>query len=220
MPMRFTDLTKLKSAAQELALRKWNSSPRRPAWDRNGLLLQRVCPGPVDVDSLYYLAEQARPGLRERFERAARYSKAERAAVRSVRALHKWIAEAKRILATLRASDHGGGPAIFVLKRLFEPDGLELSQLEIAAKFGGNLRLDRTDQTRFDLVHDTVRELQRNEAEVTAPVIACASLLCGLFPEGLRITRKGVTAAEVLQAERRLIARVLLRYPTPGRTRK
>jgi hypothetical protein len=211
--MRFKNIAELRSAAQELALKKWNSDSTRPTWDRDGKLLRQVA-RPVDVDALHYLTEDARKGLRPRGERDARYKKTERAATRSMRSLYKWVEDAKKILATLKPSDVGGGAAIFALQRLLQnPDG-GVTELERVATPFQDAGLFRADEGRLMLTEEVGTMLERKGAEVNAPVIAWASVLCGHFPDGIGIhhLQRGVTPSKVLEEERRLIARALQRH--------
>ncbi len=71
--MRIRDRAQLMKATQELALEKWNAHPGRPRWDRDGLMLRHVAPRPVDLDSRYYLTDDARSVLRAWAKRWARY---------------------------------------------------------------------------------------------------------------------------------------------------
>jgi hypothetical protein len=88
----------------------------------------------------------------------------------------------------------------------------------VTASFFATARLHRGDQARLVLLLDVGKMLHLCDSKVSAPVIAYASVLCGLFPEGIRIGPRGVTAPQVLEAERRLIARALQRRPQPRRT--
>jgi hypothetical protein len=208
---RLKDKAALMRAAQEAALDKWNADKGRPQWGRDGAMLRHVSPGPVDLDSLYYLANHARSSLREWAERGARYQKAERAAIENMRDLSVWLQSARKTLAMLHPTDVGGGPGIFALQRLLaDANGRPCEIALVAAPFAG-ARLNRIDDDRSVLVIDVAAMLTRAGRVATRSELAWASVLCGFFPISLKHNSHGHTAAEAIDAERRIIVATMKR---------
>ncbi len=124
--------------------------------------------------------------------------------------LNDWIKRSRTTLARLLPNDAGGGQALFALHRLLNPpeEGggpFPPLSLEREASLFVGWRVRRSDQTRSMIVYEAERLMAQNGRKATARELALVSILCGQFPEGLKLGGKGRTAAEALEAEQRIM---------------
>ena len=79
--------------------------------------------------------------------------------------------------------------------------------------FAGS-RLRRTDHTRAMIVWEVERLFEKKNCPATARDFALASILCGLFPVAIKIGPRGVTVAQVIDAEVRAMREAQRRLRT------
>ena len=226
---RFKSLPELKRAAQEVALVEWNGDPTLPEWSRNGELPLVCHPGPIDLASLNYLSASGHARVERFSQQDQLLSRTERTAVGLMQEMSEWIERAKEVLAQL-PTDGRKGMAIRAIENILnetptaEVTGTSMrSVLELNASPFKEATLRRSDTVRTDLTWQAERILgYRPPADAASPTtsaqgrpttareLALASILCGLFPEGIQMGPKGVTAAEVLGAETRTMRQAFM----------
>ncbi len=195
--LRYHALAELLRAVQEAAFHEWNRDPARPAWDREGRLARRVYSGPLDADRLLYLSERGRAEFREKIAQVRARRTAERKAVRLLRQLANWEHGAAAQVESMAHDDGLIGPAMNLLREMVPQLG--------AVRAWRRVTLFRKDSTRGDLAVDTAQLLKLHGKDATSRDMALASILCGLFPETLKLGREGCTVAEAIGAEVRLM---------------
>jgi len=204
---RFREIAELRRVTQEWALAEWNAGSQRPPWRRDGALAMVVHPGPAQPEFFAYLSAKGLARVQRFSEMDARLLEAERVAVRLMQDLGAWLKHAKEVVAELRPDDRLG-PGAQTLRSVYEdastrgPAGSSWVPTieEKTARFIGS-RLKRKDWTRTMIVWQVERLIEKKQGKATTRDFALASILCGLFPEGIKLVAKGVTAAEVIDAE-------------------